>query len=268
MKVASPRRTASPTINHGPAGTIPGDAPERLNAVDPEMLDAVAGYVAAAGEEPGVRVVAVTGSGRGFCSGANLAGASGGEGAAAGAVEDGTLLGVSRVARALVGCPRPTVALVNGVAAGAGASMALACDYVLATASASFVLAFARIGLMPDGGATATVAAAVGRTRAMRMALLGEPLSAQEAYGAGLAGFVVPDEELAGTVDALVRRLAAGPPLAYAATKKAVNAATLPHLEDALHRERTGQTVLLRTRDAAEGMRAFGEKRPPDFRGE
>jgi enoyl-CoA hydratase len=120
---------------------------------------------------------------------------------------------------------------------------------------------------MPDGGATATVAASIGRARAMRMALLAEPLTAQEAYDAGLVTHVVPDADFPALVEKVVRRLAAGPPLAFAATKKAINTATLHQLEDALERERVGQTVLLGTDDAAEGIRAFGEKRRPEFRG-
>ena len=120
---------------------------------------------------------------------------------------------------------------------------------------------------MPDGGATATLAASIGRARAMRMALLAEPLSAREAYDAGLVTHLAGDDEFDDVVATLVRRLAAGPPLAYAATKRAVNAATLPHLDAALERERTGQSVLLRTADAAEGMRAFSERRRPEFRG-
>ena len=152
----------------------------------------------------------------------------------------------NRIIRAITRLDKPVVAAVNGIAAGVGCSAALAADVVVAAESASFLLAFARIGLMPDGGATATVAASIGRARAMRMALLAEPLTAREAYDAGLVTHVAPDADFPDLVSRLVARLAAGPPLALAASKKAVNAATLPHLDDALERERTGQTVLLR----------------------
>src|SRR5687767_10453931 len=146
----------------GAVGRITLDAPDRLNAVDPRMCAAVAEAVRAFDAEPSVRVIALGGSGRGFCSGAPLS--------AVGA-DAGTLSAGADLVRALLASRTPVVALVHGVAAGIGVPMALACDYVLAADSASFVLAFARIGLMPDGGATALVAASVGRARAMRLAL-------------------------------------------------------------------------------------------------
>jgi enoyl-CoA hydratase len=238
------------------------DRPATLNALTAEDADRLAAELEGAGARDDVRVVLVTGAGEAFCSGADLSGADAHENFDVTALDR-----ANRIVRAVTMLDRPVVAGVRGVAAGVGCSLALACDLAVAAESARFLLAFSRIGLMPDGGATATVAASVGRARAMRMALLGEGLTGQEAYGAGLVSHLVPDAEHTELVEALVRRVASGPPLAYAATKKAVNAATLAHLEDALARERSGQTVLLRTADAAEGMRAFAERRRPDFRG-
>ncbi len=239
------------------------DRPATLNALTAEDADRLAAELEGAAARDDVRVVLVTGAGDAFCSGADLSGADAHEHFDVTALDR-----ANRIVRAVTMLDRPVVAAVRGVAAGVGCSLALACDLVVAAESARFLLAFSRIGLRPDGGATATVAAAVGRARAMRMALLGEGLTGQEAYGAGLVSHVAPDDEHTEVVEKLVRRVAAGPPLAHAATKKAVNAATLGHLEDALARERSGQTVLLRTADAAEGMRAFAERRRPQFRGE
>jgi len=236
--------------------------PERLNALTDTMSDALATELEAAQGRDDVRTVVLAGAGGAFCAGADVGGQD------AHARFDVTALDrANRVTRALVGLDKPVVASVSGVAAGVGCSMVLACDLAVAAESASFLLAFSRIGLMPDGGATATVAASIGRARAMRMALLGERLPARAAYDAGLVSHVVSDDRLDATVDELAGRLAVGPPLSYAATKKAVNAATLGHLDAALERERTGQTILLRTADVAEGMRAFGEKRRPRFIG-
>lgn len=242
------------------------DRPEVFNALSDTLADDLAERLEAAGPDDAVRVVLLTGSGSAFCAGADIGAVDGDD--AIDHFDVSALDRANRIIRAITMLDKPVVAAVNGVAAGVGCSIALAADIAVVADSASFLLAFTRIGLMPDGGSTATVAASVGRARAMRMALLAEPMSAAEAMAAGLVGQVVPDTDLADTVDGVVRRLAVGPPLAHAATKKAVNAATLAGLEAALERERTGQTVLLRTADAAEGMRAFGEKRRPRFTGE
>lgn len=239
------------------------ERPEVLNALSAEMADALAARIEEVAGLDEVRVVVLGGAGGAFCTGADITGAE-----ARAGLDVTALDRANRIIRAIVRLDRPVLAAVGGVAAGVGCSIALAADVVVAAESASFLLAFARVGLMPDGGATATVAASVGRARAMRMALLAEPLTAREAYDAGLVTHLAPDADFPDLVATLVRRLAAGPPLALAAAKKAVNAATLPHLEDALERERTGQSVLLRTSDAAEGLAAFAARRRPTFRGE
>ena len=243
--------------------TITLERPGHLNALTAEMSDTLAEEVERASVHEAVRVVLLQGAGPAFCSGADLGGERAHEN-----FDVTSLDRANRIVRAITGSPKPCVAAVGGVAAGVGCSIALACDLVVASEQASFLLAFARIGLMPDGGASATVAASVGRARAMRMAMLGDPLTAREAYDAGLVSHLAGPDDFDDVVASVVGRLAAGAPLGQAATKKAVNAATLPVLEDALERERRGQTVLLRTDDAAEGMRAFAEKRRPVFRGE
>ncbi|WP_104107659.1 enoyl-CoA hydratase-related protein [Nocardioides sp. 616] len=237
--------------------------PQVLNALTAAMVDDLSATLEGLSSRDDVRAVLITGAGRAFSTGADLSGTDAHENFDVTALDR-----ANRLVRAVVRSDKPVVAAVSGVAAGVGCSLALACDLVVAAESASFLLAFARVGLMPDGGATATVAAAVGRARAMRMALLAEPLTGREAYDAGLVSHLCQDAELPETVDALVRRLAEGAPLAQAATKRAVNAAALHHLEPALESERRGQSLLLRTDDAAEGMAAFSERRPPRFSGE
>lgn len=239
--------------------------PHVLNAVTEESLADLADLVEEAGQDDDVRVVVLTGAGRAFSSGADLGGGPGAGADRPPGTE--TLVTANRLARALRACPQPVVAAVNGPAAGVGCSIALACDLVVASESAYFLLAFVNIGLMPDGGATALVPANVGRARAMRMALLGERIGAATAVDWGLVYRAVPAEELDAAVEELVATLAAGPPRALAATKRAVNDATLGQLDPALERELEGQSVLLRTADFAEAVVAFGEKRRPRFTG-
>lgn len=239
--------------------TITLNAPERLNAVDTAMLDALTAALRDADARDDVRVVALTGAGRGFCAGANLA-PSGDE------PMDATLVSAGAAIRTLMGSRTPVVALVNGVAAGVGVSLALACPYVLATASASFMLAFTKIGLMPDGGATALVAASIGRARALRMAMTAEKVPAATAVEWGLIAESVPDAEFAARSAALVAGFAAGATRSLAQTVAAVNAATLD-VDSALDREERGQRDLFTSSDFDEGVAAFLAKRPPVFTG-
>ena len=236
--------------------------PEQFNALTGEMVVTAIEQLRGATARDDVRVVVLTGTGSAFSAGADLTGDNPQEKYDAGSVD-----AANHVVSAITGLDKPVVCGLNGIAAGVGMSVALACDLVVATESAALTLAFTRIGLMPDGGATATVAAAVGRARAMRLALLSDLVSAQEAYDAGLVSHVFADGDYAAQLGKIVRRLASGPPLAFAATKRAVNAATLGGLEQAFERERAGQSLLLRTDDVAEGMRAFVDKRRPEFHG-
>jgi enoyl-CoA hydratase len=236
--------------------------PDQFNALTGEMVVEAIEQLRGATSRDDVRVVVLTGTGGAFCAGADLGGADAQEKYDAGSVD-----AANHVIRAVTELDQPVVCGLNGIAAGVGMSLALACDLVVATESAALTLAFTKIGLMPDGGATATVAASGGRARAMRLALLSDVITAQEAYDAGLVTHVFPDAAYAEGLGQIIRRLSTGAPLAFAATKKAVNAATLGALDDAFTRERSGQSLLLRSEDVAEGMKAFTEKRRPDFHG-
>jgi enoyl-CoA hydratase len=236
--------------------------PELLNAVTAQMLEDLAELVEEAGSDDTVRVVVITGTGRAFSSGADLRAADLSE-----PPGPQTLTAANRLALALRAVPKPVVAAVNGPAAGVGCSIALACDLVVAADTAYFLLAFTDIALMPDGGATALVPASIGRARTMGMALVPERLPAEQAQAWGLIHRAVPAAELDAAVEALVARLAAGPAKALAATKQAINAATLTQLEPALQRELEGQLRLLGTVDFAEGVAAFAARRKPRYSG-
>lgn len=236
------------------------DRPDSLNSVTTGVLAGIADAMEAAARDPRVRVVRLGGSGRGFSSGAGISADDAADG-----VPTEIIVEANRAIRAIVALPRPVVAVVQGPAAGVGVSLALACDLVVASDKAFFLLAFTKIGLMPDGGASALVAAAVGRTRAMRLALLAERLSAADALDWGLISAVYPAEEFDAEVDKLLAALLAGPAGAFAKTKHAVNAATLTELDAALDREYVGQSILLNAHDFREGTRAFQERRSANF---
>jgi len=236
------------------------DRPESLNSVTTEMLNGIAEAMERAATDPEVKVVRLGGSGRGFCSGAGM-----GADDVSGALGSEIITAANRAILAITALPRPVVAVVQGPAAGVGVSLALACDVVLASEKAFFMLAFTQVGLMPDGGASALVAAAVGRIRAMRMALLAERVPAAEALAWGLATAVYPVEDFDAEVGKVVSKLVAGPVVAYAKTKDAINATALTELDAALEREFQGQSVLLRSPDFIEGATAFQQRRTADF---
>ena len=235
--------------------------PDSLNSLTAAMLAGIADAMEQAATDPRVRVVRLGGAGRGFSSGAGISAedqARKSEGAL-----NAVLDAANRAVRAIVALPQPVVAVVQGPAAGVGVSLALACDVVLASEKAFFMLAFTKIGLMPDGGASALIAAAIGRIRAMRMALLAERIPAADAYQWGLVTAVYPADEFDAEVDKVISTLVSGPAVALRRTKHAINAATLTELEAALGRESEGQLALLGSDDFREGTRAFQEHRAP-----
>lgn len=237
--------------------------PDSLNSLTIPVITGIADALERAADDPEVRVVRLGGAGRGFSSGAGISAEDVSEGG--GVPPDEIISEINRLVRAIVALPRPVVAVVQGPAAGVGVSIALACDVVLASENAFFMLAFTKIGLMPDGGASALVAAAIGRIRAMQMALLPERLSATDALAWGLITAVYPANEFESEVDKVIARLLAGPAAAFANTKLSINAATLTELDSALQREFDGQSVLLKSHDFVEGAVAFQERRPAHF---
>ncbi|WP_067819699.1 enoyl-CoA hydratase-related protein [Nocardia inohanensis] len=237
--------------------------PRRKNAIDYDTMAGLGDTVRAAYDDPAVRVIVLTGAGGDFCTGADLS-ASPGE-AARGITPEMTMVVANRMIKALVDAPIPVIARVKGAAAGVGVAFALAADLTYAAEDAYLLLAFINIGLMPDGGAAALVAAAAGRPLAAEMALLGERLPATKAVEHGLITGVYSDAELDAKVEAAAAKLANGPRRALELTKRALNAATLTTLDATLAAEASGQAELLRSPDFAEGAAAMLAKRKAVF---
>ena len=216
----------------------------------------------AAARDEAVRSVVITGAGRGFCAGADLRGGSGERDfRAVLSAEYNPLI------EAIRNLPKPVVAAVNGVAAGAGVSLAFAADVVVASEEARFVPAFSRIGLVPDSGLARVLVRGVGRHRAFEILMGERQLGADEAHDLGLVAAVVPADRLADAARELAQRLAEGPTMSIGLTKRLLNAAEDATLADALKAEAALQDLAGRSEDHAEGVAAFGEKRDPRFTG-
>ncbi|MDF1793737.1 MAG: 2-(1,2-epoxy-1,2-dihydrophenyl)acetyl-CoA isomerase PaaG [Thalassobaculaceae bacterium] len=241
--------------------------PDKLNAFNTEMHKALFAALTHAADSEPVRAVLLTGAGRAFCAGQDLGDRDPSITGATpdlGATLDSTYNPLVRLIRSI---EKPIVCAVNGVAAGAGASLALACDIVLAARTAKFIQAFSRIGLVPDSGATWTLPHLVGEARAKGLALTGTPLAAETAAEWGMIWGVVADGLLMGEAETLSAELAAGPTVGLGLTKRALQAAATNSLDSQLDLERDLQREAGRTPDYTEGVSAFLGKRKPSFTG-
>jgi 2-(1,2-epoxy-1,2-dihydrophenyl)acetyl-CoA isomerase len=242
--------------------TLTLNRPESLNALNSQMRRELLAALKGIARDDAVRAVILTGEGRGFCSGADLRGGSGER-------DFRTVLEreYNPLIRAIRELPKPIIAAVNGVAAGAGVSLALACDLVYAAEEATFIQAFVRIGLVPDSGSTRTLVRTLGRHRAAQLIFSGEPLTAAEAHVAGLVNVVLPGTEIMDAAREAAARLAKAPTRAIGYAKRLINAAEDGTLQESLALEAQMQDLAGRTDDHAEGVAAFTEKREPRFVG-
>lgn len=254
-------------VTQGRVAHLTLDRPDALNALTPDQRDHVIRLLDEASADPGIGAVVVTGTGRGFCAGADLRGGATTAERLPGDVARTIRLGAQRLIAAVLDCEKPVIAAVNGTAAGLGAHLALACDLVLAAESARFIEVFVRRALVPDGGGAHLLPRLVGPHRAKELMFFGDALSAPEAERLGLVNRVVPDEDLARTARDWATRLAAGPTRTLALTKQLVNASLDGDRAAAFAAESAAQEINMTTRDAQEGLHAFVERRTPRFLG-
>jgi 2-(1,2-epoxy-1,2-dihydrophenyl)acetyl-CoA isomerase len=245
--------------------TLTLDRPDALNSLTVPLKDELARTIRSLGRDAAVRAVVLTGAGRAFCAGQDLRERLEPDAAPLAAEVRERYAPIILAMRRL---EKPIIGAINGVAAGAGASLAFACDIRIAAEEASFILAFGRVGLVPDSGATWFLPRLIGASRAAELAMTTDPLSAADAERIGLVSRVVPGPSLLEEAHALAARLAAGAPVALGLTKRALNRAFGATLEDQLEYEAILQGIAGATADHAEGVAAFVEKRKPAFRGE
>ncbi|HVJ72993.1 MAG TPA: 2-(1,2-epoxy-1,2-dihydrophenyl)acetyl-CoA isomerase PaaG [Casimicrobiaceae bacterium] len=241
--------------------------PDRLNSFNDAMHAEVRDALASVRGDASARVLLLTGAGRGFCAGQDLSDRAVAPGAAPVDLGASIERNYRPLVLALRSLPVPTVCAVNGVAAGAGANLALSCDIVVATRSASFIQAFCKIGLIPDSGGTYFLPRLVGTARAKGLAMLGDKLPAEQAAAWGLIWRCVEDDAFAASVEALVAQLAVAPTSGLVAARRAIDAAAANSLEAQLDLERDLQRELGNGADYREGVAAFLAKRTPNFTG-
>ena len=248
--------------------TIMLNQPETLNALTYEMVLRLREVIDDVAEDRDVRAVLLTGSGRGFCSGANLLGTSGATLGSGGMGVRAAVLAMNELLAEIAEMEKPWLAAVNGPAVGGGCSLALMCDLVLAAESAYLSLGYVNVGMVLDMGSTFMLPRLVGLRKAKELAFLGERVYGPEAAKIGLINRAVPDSELMDAAREWAERLAAGPTLSIGAIKLGMGRATHGTLRDALHWEAMMISLIAQTNDAAEGLMAFFQKRQPSFKGE
>jgi 2-(1,2-epoxy-1,2-dihydrophenyl)acetyl-CoA isomerase len=247
--------------------TLTLNRPETLNALTPTQRDEIVRLLSEASASAEVRAVVLTGTGRGFCAGADLRATTTTAERVAGDVARTLRTGAQRLIAAVLDCEKPVIAAVNGTAAGLGAHLAFACDLVLAAESARFIEVFVRRGLVPDAGGAYLLPRLIGPQRTKELMFFGDALTAADAERLGLVNRVVPDADLDKTSRAWAERLATGPTRALALTKQLVNASLDDDRATAFAAEAAAQEINMTTADAQEGLRSFVERRSPKYRG-